>query len=311
MASKSRNLTFYYKTIKLDDDITFQQILESLNNLSPDQRKFVEGKKTYLLNNVMDYQGVYYGEIVCFETDKVQSIIHDAVKENNLLDRSITTTDVAADEAELKNSTSEFVNSRIIFGLSDDHLAIHISTLGLQRFVSYFNFLLNTYYWKDPEHAKVLLIKDVYPKPLREKLKNTHVSNVKIGQGVLTQQSSKINSKPFELKDKSLLSKISDTVGKSLGFSSAMDDSNLRVNVTIDYLRNTSTEGQKVLDDITLSLATLDDSYIEINFADGSDYKQGNLRVKGVIKQQMLDNNSFDRNRLVEEIHTFLHQSIE
>ena len=311
MANKSRPLTFYYKTIKLDDDITFQQILESLNSLSPDQRKLVEGKKTYLLNNVMDYEGMYYGEIVCFETDKVQSIIHDAIKENNLLESAITTKDVAANEAELKNSTSEFVNSRIIFGLSDNHLAINPSMLGINRFVTYFNFLLNTYYWKDPKSAKVLLIKDVFQKPLKEKLKETHVRNVKIGQGVLTKHSDKATEKPFKLKDKSLLGKITDAVGKSLGFNSAMDDSNLRVNVTIDYCRNTSTEGQKVLDDLTVALATLDDSYIEIDFADGSDYKQGNLRVKGVIKQQILDNNSFDRNRLVEEIHSFLYQSIE
>ena len=311
MAQKSKLLTFYYKTIKLEDDGTFQQILESLSSLTPEQRKFTEGKKTYLLNNVMAHEGVYYGEIICSETDKVQSIIHDAVKENNLMERAITTKDVATNEAEFKDSTSEFVNSRIIFGLLDNHLAINPSVLGVDRFVTYFNFLLNTYYWKDPKNAKALLIKDVYQKSLREKLKTTHVRNVKIGQGVLTKQSDKKTDKPFELKDKSLLNKIGDAVGKSLGFKSAMDDSNLRINVTIDYLRNTSTEGHQVLDDLTVALATLDESYIEIGFVDGTDYKRGNLRVKGVINQHVLDNNNFDRNRLIEEIYAFLHQSIE
>ena len=59
MARKSKRLTFFYKTIKLEDDSTFQQILENLNHLTPEQRKFTEGKKTYLLNNVTSYEGIY------------------------------------------------------------------------------------------------------------------------------------------------------------------------------------------------------------------------------------------------------------
>lgn len=311
MANKSKPLTFYYKTIKLEDDSTFQQMLESLEHLNPEQRKLIEGKKTYLLNNVMSYEGVYYGEIVCFESDKVQGIIHDAVKDNSFMERIITTKDVAAKEDELKDSNGEFVNSRIIFGLSDNHLAICPSVLGVERFVSYFNFLLNTHYWKDPKNAKILLVKDVYQKSLMEKLKTTNVRNVKVGQGILTKPSDESSTKPFKLDDSSLISKIGDAVGKKLGFKSVMDDSNLRVNITIDYLRNTSTEGHKVLDDLTTALATLDESYIEIEFVDGTDYKRGNLRVKGVINQHVLDDNIFDRNRLVKDIYAFLHQSIE
>lgn len=311
MSKKPKPLTFYYKKIKLDHNLTFQQILEGLNYLTPEQRKHTEGKKTYILNNVQKYKDIYYGEVICFETDKVQAIIHDAVIENNLLERTITTKDVEAKEDELKESTSEFVNSRIIFGISGNHLAICPSVLGVERFVTYFNSLLNNYYWKDPKNAKALLVTDVYQKSLRDKLKTTHVRNVKIGQGVLTKQSEKSTDKPFKLEDKSLLGKISSVVGKQLGFNSTMDESNLRVNVTIDYLRNTSTEGQKVLDDLTTALATLDDSYIEINFADGSDYKRGNIRVKGVINQHLLENNNFDRNTLVKDIYSFLNQSIE
>lgn len=311
MARKSKRLTFFYKTIKLEDDSTFQQILENLNHLTPEQRKFTEGKKTYLLNNVTSYEGIYYGEIICFESDKVQGIIHEAVKDNSFMERTITTKDVAAIEDELKDSPGEFVNSRIIFGLSDNHLAICPSVLGVERFVSYFNFLLNTHYWKDPKSAKVLLVKDVYQKTLMEKLKTTNVLNVKIGQGVLTKPSNDDSAKPFQVVDNSLFSKIGDVVGRKLGFKSALDDSNLRVNVTIDYLRSTSTEGQQVLDDLTTALATLDESYIEIEFADGSDYKRGNLRVKGIINQHILEDNVFDRNTLIKDIYAFLHQSIE
>lgn len=310
MSKKSKLLTFYYKKIKLEDDVTFQKILRALEHLSPDQRKVTEGKKTYLLNNMQTYEGVYYGEIICSETDKVQGIIHDTVKDNNLLERAITTKDVAGKD-EFKDSSSEFVNSRIIFGLSGNHLAISPSILGMERFVSYFNSLLNTYYWKGAQSTKVMMVTDVYQKTLREKLKTTHVRNVKIGQGVLTKESDGNTQKPFELKDKSLLNKIGAAVGKSMGFKSTMDDSNLRVNVTIDYIRNTSTEGHQVLDDLTTALATLDESHIEILFVDGTEFKKGNLRVKGTINQHVLDNNNFDRNVLIKDIHSFLQQSIE
>jgi len=311
MTKKSKPLTFYYKKIKLDDSITFEDILLALQHLSPEERQLVEGKKTYILNHISASEGIYYGEIICYETDKVQSIIHDTEKDNNLIERAITTKDVKSDDEDFKSSNSEFVNSRIIFGISENHLAICPSVLGVDRFVTYFNFLLNSYYWKDPQNAKTLLVTDVYQKSLQEKLKKTHVRRVKIGQGVLTHHSDKLNDQPFKLKDKSLLAKISSTVGKKLGFKSTMDDSNLRVNVTIDYKRNTSTEGQNVLDDLTTSLATLDDSFIEIEFEDGSDYKRGNIRVKSTINQHILNNNNFDRIKLVKDIRAFLYQSID
>tara|TARA_R110002049_G_scaffold147003_1_gene309667 strand:+ start:35863 stop:36801 length:939 start_codon:yes stop_codon:yes gene_type:complete len=312
MAQKTKRTTFFYKRVNLDDTLTLQQILESLDHLTAEQRVVIEGRKSYVLNHINKHQGMYYAEIVCSEADKPQDIIHDKVLDNNnFLERSITTKEVQTTNQALENSSSEFVNSRIIFGLSDNNLAIHSSTLKESRFILYLNNLLNTYYWTNSSAAKAITLKDVYSKDLKEKLRTTSVRSVSIGQGILVGSTNNPAAKPYELEDKSILKQITSLVGKSIGFQTTLDDSNLRVNVTIDYTRSTSVEGQKVLDDLTTSLATLDDSHIGIDFADGTDYKRGNIRMKGSINQHFLNDNSFDRSKMMKEIHSFLNQSIE
>lgn len=252
---------------------------------------------------------MYYAEIICFERDKMQSIINTTAKDNNLNERNITTKDIiAVDESD--DTPSEFIQSRIIFGLSNNNLAICLSKVRLQTFVDYINFLLNEYYWKDPTNAKAILILDAYTKDLKEKLKTTHVKEVRIGQGVTTEQN---KNNRYDLKQKTLLNTLADMIKLPQGFKSALDDANLQTYLTINYNRTTSSEGQKILDEITTSLAMLDDNTFTIIFEDGSDLKDGVIRKKGKITQRHNTDqrNSFDRVQMQKDIHAFLSQSLE
>lgn len=307
--SKTKPLTFYYKTVKTNDNYTLQEILKSLNALTVEQRLYPQGNKSYVLNHISEYEGMYYAEIICFERDKMQSIINTTAKDNNLNERNITTKDIiAVDESD--DTPSEFIQSRIIFGLSNNNLAICLSKVRLQTFVDYINFLLNEYYWKDPTNAKAILILDAYTKDLKEKLKTTHVKEVRIGQGVTTEQN---KNNRYDLKQKTLLNTLADMIKLPQGFKSALDDANLQTYLTINYNRTTSSEGQKILDEITTSLAMLDDNTFTIIFEDGSDLKDGVIRKKGKITQRHNTDqrNSFDRVQMQKDIHAFLSQSLE
>lgn len=307
--AKTRKLTFYLKKVKTNDNNDLQAILNSLKGLTVEERSFRQGEKVYVLNHISEYEGMYYAEIVCFEKDRMQSIIQTRAKSNNLNERNITTKDIKEID-ENDNTPTEFVQSRIIFGLSGNNLAINTSRVGLQKFLDYINYLLNTYYWKDPDNAKAIIIIDAYTKDLKEKLKTTHVSYVKIGQEVLAERNDK---NKYSIKKKSLLHTLSELVDLPKGFSSTLDDANLRTSIVIDYYRNTSTEGQKVLDDITASLSTLDDTFINIVFEDGSEFTGGNIRIKGAINQRHNDDkeNSFDRIKMQKDVLAFLQQSLE
>ncbi|BAV11139.1 hypothetical protein A9Z61_00065 [Moraxella osloensis] len=307
--AKTRKLTFYLKKVKTNDNNDLQAILNSLKGLTVEERSFRQGEKVYVLNHISEYEGMYYAEIVCFEKDRMQSIIQTRAKANNLNERNITTKDIKEID-ENDNTPTEFVQSRIIFGLSGNNLAINTSRVGLQKFLDYINYLLNTYYWKDPDNAKAIIIIDAYTKDLKEKLKTTHVSYVKIGQEVLAERNDK---NKYNIKKKSLLHTLSELVDLPKGFSSTLDDANLRTSIVIDYYRNTSTEGQKVLDDITASLSTLDDTFINIVFEDGSEFTGGNIRIKGAINQRHNDDkeNSFDRIKMQKDVLAFLQQSLE
>lgn len=307
--AKTRKLTFYLKKVKTNDNNDLQAILNSLKGLTVEERSFRQGEKVYVLNHISEYEGMYYAEIVCFEKDRMQSIIQARAKSNNLNERNITTKDIKEID-ENDNTPTEFVQSRIIFGLSGNNLAINTSRVGLQKFLDYINYLLNTYYWKDPDNAKAIIIIDAYTKDLKEKLKTTHVSYVKIGQEVLAERNDK---NKYSIKKKSLLHTLSELVDLPKGFSSTLDDANLRTSIVIDYYRNTSTEGQKVLDDITASLSTLDDTFINIVFEDGSEFTGGNIRIKGAINQRHNDDkeNSFDRIKMQKDVLAFLQQSLE
>lgn len=199
---KTKTIQVIYKTIKLDETLTFQEILESLSHLNPKERSHYIGNKTYTLNNISNYQGMYYAEIICSEVGKAQAIVHDVAKNNNLVEREITTQDVATNDNELAGSSSDFVNSRIIFGLSSNHLVASFSSLGESKFIEYFNFLLKTHYWQNESDFKIFYLKDVYTKSLKEKLETTNVNSITIGQGVLSEPTSRADKKPFEVAKK-------------------------------------------------------------------------------------------------------------
>lgn len=306
---KSRPITFHYKKVKTNDNNTLQAILESLKDLTVEQKSYRQGEKCYVLNHITEYENMYYAEIVCYEKDRMQSIIQTKPKGNNLLERNITTKDIIALDAN-DDTPSEFVQSRIIFGLMGNNLAIAVSKIGLQMFINYMNFLLNTHYWKDQENSHAILILDAYTKNLKDKLKTTHVRHVKIGQEVATKQN---QNNRFDLKEHSLFHALGDLIKLPKGFKSDLDDANLRATLTLDYVRTTSNEGQKVLDDLTGALSTIDDSFITILFADGTEFKGGSIRVKGTINQTHNEDreNSFDRISMQKDIRTFLQQSLE
>ncbi len=308
--SNEKSVTFYCKQIQLDEQITFQKILENLNHLTTEQRKQIEGNKTYILNNIDDYDGMYYGEIICYENNKIQGIIHDDEQNNNLRETHITTKDIQISN-EFSSSDSEFINNRIIFGLSNNYLVVAPSTLKIDRFINYFKYLLETYYWQDKQNVKVFLLKDVYNKKLKDKLQTTHVKSIELGQGVQADVTTN-HLKPYQFHQNSIIAKLNSLIGgEKYQFKNSLDDANLRVTVKIDYTNHTSTEGQKFLDDITTSFATFDEKQVKINFTDGTDFKFGNIRLKTKIKIKIMPNNSFDRMMLQHDMYLFLQQNIQ
>lgn len=178
----------------------------------------------------------------------------------------------------------------------------------IQTFSDYINHLLNTYYWQDPQQAQAIIITDVFNKSLKQKLQTTHVKCVKIGQVVSSEPHQ--DNKHYFVKN-SLVQQFIHFLGIKDGYTHDLDDANLRLNIQVDYPYQTTPHGQKLLDDIAVSLATVDDNMIQVDFVDGTNYKGGNMRVRGAITQHKLNDGGFDRLKMQQDIRSFLEQSLE
>ena len=151
-------------------------------------------------------------------------------------------------------------------------------------------------------------MQDTISEAAQEKIKAQPVKALRIGseisseqthQTVSAEQTIDSQSVGFKIKDNDPLSKMFVDMLKGKGLANlpldeSLDHANLKLSLTLTYSRKTSASGQRVIDTIASSLRHSEDADFEIEFADKSTLKGGELRVSGNLSIKKTGAN-FDR----------------
>ena len=291
-----------------------------------------EDNSCRLINGHTIYNGVFFGQLVFFESGKSQTFISldDTAKSYSLgsltsdLLKNVTT------EKEAESLKQEFVDSILYFGVLDNHVVLlQSSALRARELETHLAWFLGTCTSSIPA-TSVFVLKDKPSEHTFQKIERNPVRSVKIGAPVgsiedtanLAQPSTPVLSehKPVEAKSLRWVPKGMgvDVVRALLGagffdnmkLEDALDDSNLKVSLEITYLRKTTSNGQKMLDQIATSLRHMDDNDVRIELQGGGTLQGNDLRLSGPISVKTV-NGLVDESDLYHQMHAWLVSKIQ
>lgn len=340
MKTETRKKTIHYKNaVFTNSEISLQDLLEVL--VDKDEAVFNVGGRVEnidadntskrFINHHKNFSGMFFGQLIFLEHGKSQELIEvDAEAQfcniKSLLPSSIKYANETSEEAEAKRR--EFINSFLYFGVFGNHLVVlQSAALRTRELETHLNWLLGTKTSKIPNKSALVL----QGKPTLEtikKVEKTPVKKIKIGSPIDTVDSvdEKIENKSLILKDsyqtKTVKYKptgmgmdvvkaiLGDNVFNKLSFDDSLDEANLKVNLEITYSRKTSSQGQKVLDDIATSMRHIDDADVKIDLVGGGTIHGKDLKLSGDISVKMIKG-KVDENDLYHQMHAWLVSKID
>jgi len=90
-----------------------------------------------------------------------------------------------------------------------------------------------------------------------------------------------------------------------LDLDSSLDEANLQVTLEITYLRKTTGNGQRMLDNIATSLRHIDEADVKINLHGGGTIKGGDLKLTGSVSVKT-NNGLVDETDLYHQLHLWI-----
>jgi len=307
-----RQKTIHYKYAKINETgKTLQDyLMKALDDKAKPVDRFeildAEGKVQRFINSKRKQNNMLFGQMIQYEEGK---------------DPAIVIIDEAQSEFSIEHfpmperadsSHQEFIESVLYFGILENHvLLLQGKGLKNREFEAHILWLLTECADILPNGIKVV-ISDKPSQEIAEKIDKRPVKKVFLGTDVFAPKEELEANSPSEKDDKSeetislaakkikfspfgrgaeILSAIfGDTWKQNLSMDDALDDSNLKVNLEISYLRKTTSQGRNVIDNIATAMRhheDLDD--VKIDFVDGGTMKGGEIRLSD--KVSVYENN--------------------
>lgn len=264
-------------------------------------------------NHVSEHEGMIYAEMVAIEDGQVQAYLSIDDDQNEYVIASFSADDIpdhqetAEEKKERKKLVKNFVNSIMYVGIADNHIAmIPSQSLKSRQLEQYLEHLLKLTNKMPQEDAFILqdtiseaAQKKIQAQPVKALRIGSEISSEQIHQTVSAEQTIESQSVGFKIKDNDSLSKMFVDMLRGKGLANlpldeSLDHANLKLSLTLTYSRRTSASGQRVIDTIASSLRHSEDTDFEIEFADKSTLKGGELRVSGNLNIKKTGAN-FDR----------------
>lgn len=312
--NETRKRTVHYKRAVIGgSDLTLQDILQSAlgtggyYSLASSRREQVAPEDPLsgfrLINKNTNYESVFFGQFLFFESGKVQSLI-TMDEDASSYDINPLTTDLLKGGDEIKK---EFVESILYFGVYKNHVVIVQShALRIKDFEKHLNHLFTNV----PELANgvsSIIFNDKPAESVVRKLEKAPVKSIVLGRSPISSEAiavappkdqqavmnevSRLDAKTVTIKPCGLGTKILDSVlgpswSERLDLKDALDDANLQVKLEITYSRTTTKTGQAVIDSIATSLRDLDDDNIRIDLKGGGSISGSELRLSAPLHIQ-------------------------
>jgi hypothetical protein len=339
MKTEIRKKTIHYKrAVITNSHATLQEMLKEvlgkngLANKAKSRREIInqDAESFRLLNHHKEYNGMFFGQLIFFEPGKSQPLVIldddadyyqiDSIRPD-IIDEIKKKS--GQDQQGQMNNRREFLSPMLYFGALDNHLVIVQSqSLKSRDLEAHFSWLLGTC-TNLLGSNNALILADKPTEETMDKVQKSPVKKVNIGTPIQTREEQVPDNKHEELNQREARSKkvrwipcgpaaniIEAALGQdwfnTLNLEDSLDEANLQVNLEITYLRKTTRNGQRMLDNIATALRHLDETDIEISLQDGGKIKGGDLKLSGPISVKTMEGGLVDESDLYHRMHAWL-----
>lgn len=334
MRSESRNKTIHYKRAVITNcNLTLQNLLKTAfskqgNAAKAKQRREVlnqDDESCRLINHHKDYNGMLFGQLIFFEPGRSQVLITldddaeyyeiDAITPNSI--------DKENNESDKIKKRREFVDSMLYFGVLDNHIVlIQSASLRARELEAHLAWLLGSCSQVMDKNS-ALILQDKPSEETITKIERSPVKTVHLGTPVESRLETNTPEPKAELSapKEGLAKKVkwipcgmgANVIQAALGtdwferldLDSSLDEANLQVTLEITYLRKTTSNGQKMLDNIATSLRHIEDADVKIELHGGGTIKGTDLKLTGTVSVKS-NNGLVDESDLFHQMHLWL-----
>jgi len=340
MKTETRKKAIHYKrAVITNSQLTLQDLLEAAFDsrgkaAKAQQRREIlnpDDESCRLINHYKNYGGMLFGQLIFFEPGrsqvlitldddaqfyKIDSITPDLIDEKNADEGK-------AEEEKLKHRR-EFIDSMLYFGVLDNHVVIVQSpSLRARELEAHLAWLLCVC-TEIMDINSALILQDKPSEETITRIEKSPVKSVHIGTPVESYALENNNTDKQETIDTEKIGfakKIkwipcgmgADVIQAALGsdwfnkldLDSSLDEANLQVTLEITYLRKTTGNGQRMLDNIATSLRHIDEADVKINLHGGGTIKGGDLKLTGSVSVKT-NNGLVDETDLYHQLHLWI-----
>lgn len=280
-----------------------------------------------VINHKREYSGMLFGQMIFFEPGKSQAYITlDDNAESYALDALTHEALNKFEEEKIKEQhRREFVDSFLYFGVFENHLVILQSgALKARELEAHIGWLISSF--GGVSTGTVVILQDQPSQETFEKISRSPVKRIQVGSPVTT-ASDIPEANRSEISDSTEESGLDakrirffptgfagDVISAAMGadwfdkldLKEDLDEANLKVSLEITYLRQTTRAGQKMLDNLAISLRHLDETDVKIDLKGGGEIKGKDLKLSGPISVSKLANGLLDEGVLYHKMHAWL-----
>jgi len=340
MKSETRRKIIHYKRAVLTKNhVTLQNLLDEALKAGSNAEKALNRREVInpddesfrLINHHKNYSGMFFGQLIFFEAGRSQRLITlDDDADYYKIDA--ITSDAIGKQGNEQKSTEEdvkkrreFIDSMLYFGVLDNHIVVMQSAaLKSRELETHLSWFLGTCTELINKNS-ALILQDKPTEDSIKKIEQFPVKSVHLGTSVETRAEqedvAKKSADNRDSKTDSMARKVKwipcgmgvDVIQAALGedwfnqlnLQDSLDDANLQVSLEISYLRRTTSNGQKMLDNIASSLRHIDEADVKIELYGGGTIQGNELKLSGPVSVKTL-NGLVDENDLYNQMHTWL-----
>ncbi|MFH1984161.1 MAG: hypothetical protein ABIL58_20160 [Pseudomonadota bacterium] len=322
MGKVTRPKTVYYKrAMGLKRGVTLQAMLQSAfqKKNKPSLRQETldeEGNNFRFINEVRPMHKMLFGQLIYFEKGKLPA---GFVLDPNATEYHLETIPVARSEDGKKR---ELLESILYFGSFENHLLLLQSmSLRARDFEKHITWLLSKHTGILPATRHILLSDEPTP-AAKKKIEASPIKTIRLGSPLVTVADDKPVKGQSPVRNKMkfrphgqgfdiLEAVLGDEWRQKLKLEDSLDDANLWVNLEITYLRKTTEDAQRVLQNLATSMRHAEAEDLEIQLKDGGTIKGDELKLAGKIKADVYDGGIIDSNSLYIEMWDWMRTKIE
>lgn len=335
MKTETKNKTIHYKRAVITNcTLNLQELLKQAfqgNAAKAKHRREIinpDDESCRLINHRKEYNGMTFGQLIFFEPGRSQMLITLDDDAEYYEINSITPDSIDEQNKETENTQTkkhrEFVDSMLYFGVLDNHVVlVQSSSLRARELEAHLSWLLGSCA-EVIEKNNALILQDKPSEQTISKIENSPVKSVHIGTPIESKikehpdNHTKNNETPeqtgFAKKIKWIpcgmgANVIQAALGSDwferLDLDSSLDEANLQVSLEITYLRKTTSNGQRMLDNIATSLRHVDEADVKIDLHGGGTIKGGELKLTGLVSVKTI-NGLIDESDLYHQLHSWI-----